>query len=317
MNQRGDDPARPPSGAQHEIGRGTQRAVVCEVGATLRSYAIDGLEMLDGFSAGERSSAGRGEVLAPWPNRLDGGRYAFEGARGQAALDEPEHGNAIHGLVRWLPWGELRGAEDAITLGCTLFPQPAYPWQVELAIEYRLGDEGLTVTTTATNRSAAAAPFGIGFHPYLSVGTAVVNDAAIVIPAARRLLADGRGLPVGDEVVDGTPFDFRAARAIGETVLDTAFTDLARGPDGRARVTLADVGGARAITLWVDAAYRYLMVYTGDTLEPESRRRRGVAVEPMTCPPNAFRTGRQVIRLEPERPWTASWGIEGGEVAAR
>ncbi len=289
---------------------------MCEVGATLRSYSEDGLELLDGFPATERSSAGRGEVLAPWPNRLDGGRYVFHGVTGRAALDEPEHGNAIHGLVRWIPWLALRRAEGAITLGCTLFPQPAYPWQVEVAVEYRLENEGLVATATATNRSEATAPFGIGFHPYLTVGTPTVNEAVVAIPAACRLLSDERGLPVGDEAVEGTPFDLRVPRPIGTAELDTAFTDLARDGDGRARVRLSDPDDRRKVVLWVDTAFDYVMVYTGDTLEPASRRRRGLAVEPMTCPPNALRSGDHVIRLEPDVPWSGSWGIGRGEASA-
>jgi galactose mutarotase-like enzyme len=51
-------------------------------------------------------------------------------------------------------------------------------------------------------------------------------------------------------------------------------------------------------------------VYTGDTLGELQRRRRGVAIEPMTCPPNALRTGTDVIVLQPGHEWTARWGIE-------
>jgi aldose 1-epimerase len=303
-------PARPPSGAQHEIRRGAQRAIVCEVGATLRSYGVDGVAVLDGFGVRERSAGGRGQVLAPWPNRLDAGRYAFEGREGRAALDEPEHGNAIHGFVRWLPWQVSLHTPEAVGLRCTLFPQPAYPWQLDLTVEYRLTDVGLVVTATATNRSDVAAPFGIGFHPYFTVGSDFVDDAHLTIPAARRLLTDERGLPVGDEPVQGTTFDFTAPRAVGNLKLDTAFTDLARGTDGRARARLSHPQGGGVVSLWVDTGFPYLIAYTGDTLELASRRRRGVAIEPMTCPPNAFRSGEHVIRLEPEQQWSGAWGID-------
>src|SRR5262245_19690325 len=136
----------PPSGAQHEIRHGPQRAVACEVGATLRSYAVGGDEVLDGFSVEELSTAGRGQVLAPWPNRLDGGAYTFEGRAGRAALDEPERGNAIHGLVRWLPWQVVGRTEASVELGCVLHPQPGYPWRIELSVAYRLDEDGLSST---------------------------------------------------------------------------------------------------------------------------------------------------------------------------
>jgi aldose 1-epimerase len=300
---------RPASGEQHEVRDGDQLAVACEVGATLRSYTVRGIDVVDGFPLHEPASAGRGQVLAPWPNRLDGGRYAFEGVEGRAALDEPERGNAIHGLVRWLPWRVLASGEGSVELGCALHPQPAYPWDLDLRVEYRLDQAGLTSTTTVTNLSDRPAPFGLGFHPYLTVG-GPIDRAGLQVPARRRLVADERSLPTGEAVpVEGTPFDFVLPRPIGETRLDTAYTELIRGDDGRARVVVASAGGAGVIELWTDPGFPYLMVYTGDTLEPPERRRQGIAVEPMTCPPNAFRTGQDVIRLEPGVSWSGRWGI--------
>jgi len=298
----------PPSGEQHEIRHGDQVVVVTEVGATLRLYSAGGLDVLDGFSVDEPSSAGRGQVLAPWPNRLDGGRYEFGGRSGAAAIDEPELGNAIHGLVRWLPWRLSSKGDDVVALGYVLHPQPACPWRLELGLEYRLAAEGLEVVARATNASAEAAPFGIGFHPYLTMGMPV-DDVRLTIPASRRLTTDDRALPVGEEDVAGTEFDFTASRQVGATRLDTCFTGLARGPDGRARARLESPDGGRGVEVWADEAFGYLQAYTGDTLAPASRRRQAVAIEPMTCPPNAFATGSDVIRLEPGATWSGAWGI--------
>jgi aldose 1-epimerase len=308
LSEKAVRPDHPPPGEQHEIRRGDQVVVVTEVGATLRVYSAGGLDVLDGFSVDEPSSAGRGQVLAPWPNRLDGGRYLFDGRPGAAAIDEPEFGNAIHGLVRWLPWLLDSKTDDAVALGCVLHPQPAYPWRLELGLEYRLVEDGLEVVARATNASAGAAPFGIGFHPYLTVGIPV-DDVRLTIPASRRLATDDRALPVGEEEVAGTEFDFTAGRPVGTTRLDTCFTGLARGSDGRSRARLESADGERDVELWADEAFGYLQVYTGDTLEPASRRRQAVAIEPMTCPPNAFASGVDVIRLEPGASWSAAWGI--------
>jgi aldose 1-epimerase len=296
----------PPSGEQHEIRFGDQVAVVTEVGATLRTYSMGGLDVLDGFGLDEQASAGRGQVLAPWPNRLDGGRYAFGGIEGRAAIDEPERGNAIHGLVRWLPWSAVSSAGDAVTLVCLLDPQPAYPWRLELDLEYRLAADGLTVLASATNASDVAAPFGIGFHPYLTVGTAV-DGALLRLPAPRRLETDERALPVGEEEVAGTAFDFRSAREVGSTQLDTCFTGLTRDADERVRARVE--AGDRVVELWADRGFGYLQAYTGDTLEPASRRRQAIAIEPMTCPPNAFATGTDLIALAPGATWSGRWGI--------
>ena len=93
-----------PSGEQITITRGDQLAVIVEVGGGLRSYSTGGRELVDGYGAHEMSSSGRGQVLIPWPNRLEDGSYEFDGKHHQLPLNEPERRNAIHGLVRWTTW---------------------------------------------------------------------------------------------------------------------------------------------------------------------------------------------------------------------
>ena len=206
------------------------------------------------------------------------------------------------------PVGARARAQNIVTMGCTLHPQPAYPWRLALSIEYRLNRDGLTVKTTATNKDHRAAPFGIGFHPYLSVGTAKIDTVRLRVPARRRLVTGQRGLPVDEAAVTGTDFDFGVGRVVGATELDTAYIDLTRDDEGVARVELDDSEGGRGVTLWMDKRFGYVMVFTGDTLAPDARR-RAIAVEPMSCPPDAFRSGTDLIRLEPGASWSASWGI--------
>jgi aldose 1-epimerase len=297
-----------PSGAQHEIRHGSHRAIVTEVGATLRHYSVADADVIDGFGADEWSPDGRGQVLAPWPNRLDGGKYRFEGRDAQAALDEPELQNAIHGLVRWLPWRTASKSADGVELTCVLHPQPGYPWRLDLQVGYRLDGTGLTVSCRARNASSAPAPFGIGFHPYLTLGTAI-DDAVLRIPATRSLTMDDRGLPIGDESVTGSDLDFTEPKSIGSMRLDTGYTNLVRGADGIARACVATRDNDRGASLWVDPLFRYLMVYTGDKLEAVSRRRRAVAIEPMTCPPNALRSGTDVLKMEPGQSVEGHWGL--------
>jgi len=297
---------RAPSGEQHEISHAGQLAVAVEVGGGLRSYRADGEDVLDGYGEGGRADGGRGQPLIPWPNRLRDGSYEWDGERHQLPLSEPERANAIHGLVRWRNWHPLERGPGRITLGLTLYPTPGYPFTLELEIEYALGDDGLTVTTLATNAGERACPYGVGFHPYLAAG-GLIDDATLMIPAGRVLVTDERAIPTGSADVAGTALDFRGGRELRAIALDHCFTDLRRDDDGRARVTLA--GAQRTLALWQDAAYGHVMVYTGDGLSPE-KRRHGVAVEPMSCPPNAFASGEALVRLEPGERHAAQWGIE-------
>ncbi len=306
-------PTASPTGQQWVIGSGDQEVVITEVGATLRSYTVAGEPVLQGFGPDEWSHAGHGQVLAPWPNRLADGRYEFGGVQARAALDEPDRGNAIHGLVRWLAWSLEAHAQNVVTVRVALHPTPGYPWRVDLRLEYRLARDGLAVTTSATNRGDGPAPFGIGFHPYLTVGADRIDTARLTLPATNRVVTDARGLPTGERfAVAGTEYDFRAGRAIGPTRLDTVFSDLTRDSDGMAVAELADPVSSRAVSLWADDHFRYLVVFTADTLADPAARRSAVAVEPMTCPPDALRTGRDLVVLEPGITWSGRWGVRPG-----
>jgi galactose mutarotase-like enzyme len=278
------------------------------VGATLRSFTVEDRPVVDGFGPAEWSHGGRGQILAPWPNRLGDGRFSFAGVEGRAPLNEPERGNAIHGLVRWMPWRMVGRAQNRVSMACELRPLPAYPFALRLTIEYRLGRDGLVVATEAENFGDADLPFGLGFHPYLTVGTPTVDQLRLTLPAGRRLVTDERGLPTASVPVAGTEYDFTEARLVGVTRLDTGYTGLRRDPDGRARVELDHPDGDGGITLWADERFGYFMVFTGDTLDPASRR-TSLAVEPMTCPPDALRTGTDVTVLRPGSRWTGTWGI--------
>jgi aldose 1-epimerase len=207
-----------------------------------------------------------------------------------------------------MPWRMVGRAQNRVSLACELRPSPAYPFALRLTVEYRLGRDGLTVATEAENLGDADLPFGLGFHPYLTVGTPTVDQVRLTVPADRRLITDDRGIPTGSVAVAGTEFDFTQGRLIGVTRLDTGFTALRRDADGRARVELDHPDGPGGATLWADDRFRYFMAYTGDTLDPASRR-AALAVEPMTCPPDALRSGTDVTVLRPGSRWTASWGI--------
>lgn len=296
------------TGQQLTIGHGEQRAVVVELGAALRSYTVGDRPVLDGFAADDRISGGRGQILVPWPNRIRDGRYSRDGQELQLPLTEPARGNAIHGLLRWSTWRVLEQQDDRVTLGAVVWPQPGYPFHLEVTAAYAIGPDGLSVTLAARNVGDEVAPYGAGQHPYLTAGTDLVDDAVLTLPARERLLTDDRGIPTGSEPVAGTPYDFRSPRPIGELPLDTAFTGLEPGPDGRPVVCLAHPSGAHGTDLWLGDGTTAVQLFTGDTL-PGPRRRRGLAVEPMSCPPDAFRSGTDLVELAPGEQHELRWGL--------
>lgn len=298
------------SGRQFTLRFGDQEAVVTEVGGTLREYRVGGRPVVDGFSPVERSRDGRGQILLPWPNRIDGGRYTFADGENQLPINEIEHGNAIHGLVRWIPWTLQEVTGSSITLAAMIFPQPGYDHLLASVVEYQLSEQGLTVKLVASNRGEEALPFGVGFHPYLVLPLSPVDELELAVPATLRLRADRRGIPVGEPVVvAGSDFDFTTPRRIGRIQLDTTYTGLVRTAAGEAEVRLTDPVSRAGVRLWADQNLPYLQLFTGDTLADPAARRRSLAVEPMSCPPDAFRSGRDLVVLVPGASFTASWGI--------
>ena len=300
-------PPLDPTGQQFSISCGAARATVVEVGGGLRTFDVGERSVLDGFANDEMATSGRGQVLIPWPNRLDGGCYEWEGSTQQVPINEIERSNAIHGLVRFSGWVGNQTSDDRVEMTHTLWPSPGYPFTLALTVAYEISDAALVVTTTAHNIGTGPAPFGAGQHPYLLPPAGVtVDECELMVPAERYLETDARGLPVGSHPVKGSAFDFRTACPIGARQLDTAFTELARDTGGRAHVHLTS--NDQRVTLWMDEHHPYVQVFTGDTL-PATRRRRSVAIEPMTCPPNALATGQDVVRLEPDESFTTIWGL--------
>lgn len=299
----------PPSGRQVAIAHGNSQVRITQVGATLRSYTVDGRGVVDGFGIGERATDGRGQVRAPWPNRLTDGRYRYGDHDCQVPLNEPSRHGAIHGLVRWQDWSRVMHDSASVTLSCAMRPQPGYEWQLDLEVTYALDSGGLAVTFQAVNAGVERAPFGVGFHPYLTLGTTSIDGLDLTVPAATYLDPGGPAERPAMAPVAATPWDFTQPRRIGSIQLDTAFGGLVRGDDRRAVARLDDPDDGRSVQLSVDDTYRYLMVYSGDRVGQPERRRTAVAIEPMTCPPDAFRSGTDVIELDPGESWHGDWGL--------
>jgi len=299
----------PPSGQQYVLTSGDQRAVVTEVGAGLRAYTVGERDIVDGFAEDEMCSIGRGQLLLPWPNRIEDGQYEFAGRMHQTPLTEPARHNALHGLTRWMNWTAAEQAKDRVLMSLVLHPQDGYPFTLRFDVEYRLTAGGLTIRTMATNVGREAAPYGAGHHPYLTVGT-FIDEALLKLPALLRLEANERLIPTGRVLPNrGTAYDFLELRPIGSLKMDTAFANLVPDSDGVVRVHLQAPGGEPRVTLWMEAVYGFLMVYTPDAIPDRKRRRRSIAIEPMTCAPNAFRSSDGLTVLQPGESWTGAWGI--------
>jgi aldose 1-epimerase len=287
------------TGLQYRLTAGAHEATIAEVGAGLREYRFDGVDVTVPYGEAFLPPKGNGGVLVPWPNRLRGGEYTFGGRKFQLPLTEPANRNAIHGLARWTRWTPLAIEPSWVTLAVDLVPQTGWIFEVRVEVTYALHAEtGLSVTTVARNTGGWPAPFGIGFHPYFSTHGAKLADVTVELPAEQRIIMDAAQLPVGDQHVGGTAYDLRRGRKLHTLRLDDAFTGLTSGV---AEVRSHNGGAA----IWFDESFRYAQVFTVEELTPGVP---GVAIEPMTCPPDAFNSGESLIVLEPGASWTGTWG---------
>jgi aldose 1-epimerase len=283
-----------------EVRAGDAVLDVDTVGGGMRGLRVGDWEVLDGYGPGQPHSGRRGHVLAPWPSRIHRGRYEWAGVGHELPVNDAKTHSAIHGLVDKLEWEVTQEQQDRAELSVRVPRQQGYPFDVTVRVRYEIDEDHLDVYLAADNDGDEAAPFGTGMHPYFRCGTDA-DETELRLPVRSQLVLDQNVIPTGEE----SDFDGDLG-VIGDRVLDAALpVHRAAGEE----VATAEIAGpAGRLELAIGPSFRWLVVFTGDTL-PEPDRRRSVAVEPLTCPPNAFATGTDVISLKPGAPWTDHWTL--------
>lgn len=274
---------------------------------------MDGVELVETFPASVTPPFGSGTVLVPWPNRIEDGLWLLDGTPQQLPLTEPELHNALHGLLVSSPYRVTVQTQDSVTLAAPVYPQRGYPFQLHTTVRYELLDDGLRVTHGFRNVGAGRAPVAVGTHPFFKIGGVPTEDLVLTLGAGTRFETDARLNPVREVPVEGTEYDLRAGRRVGELSLDDAFGAVSR-VDGVARHRLTAPDG-RFVELWQDESFGFVQVFTTREFPLPDGPGLAIAIEPMTAPPNAFNSGRGVRWLEPDEDWSVTWGIRYGGAA--
>ncbi len=261
-----------------ELALHEQRAIVDETGAALRAYAVGDRAVVEPSTRGYS-----GTVLAPWPNRVVDGRWTWQGRTYQLDINEPARGHALHGLVHALDWRAVDRAADHVVLEVDLEPQPGWPFPMRLTASYELQPTGLVSRISAENAGDEPCPYGAGTHPYMALRGSAIEDVVVQMEARTYLAVDHRLAPVGK----------RELRDMFRPV-DNAFTDLARPAE--AHVVNPD---GFTTTLWGDETVRWWQLFVEDV----------IALEPMTCAPDALNSGDGIVVLEPGATHTMTWGL--------
>ncbi|HTX71192.1 MAG TPA: aldose 1-epimerase [Rectinemataceae bacterium] len=270
-------------------GRGDELHVL-DLGGTVRELSLSGpgggrgtsLLVRSELDAIEYDPLFRGRLLFPFNDRIPGGRYRFGGAEHRLRVNSPVDGSAIHGFLyrRVMECVGETAEEDCAKLVLRdrigAADEPGYPFPISLRVEYELGPGRCRLGFRLRNVGDSAAPFGLGWHPYFSLG--VPADDLVLTHGGERFVPVGEDLlPLGGlEPVTGSPFDFRTGRRLGKAALDTALCAPADG-----RCTLSRPGGP-GLELAADPA---LFAFTQLYIPPD---RRSVALEPVSSPTDAF-----------------------------
>lgn len=301
----------PLSGTQYTLQADGYVASIAGVGATLRSLTHEGRDLVLPFESDQVRPAFRGAVLAPWPNRVVDGQYYFDGHHHVLALTEPERSHALHGLAAWVTWEPVESASDRVVLRHAIAPQSGYPFQLELTVTYALSEQGLSWEVSALNAGQSRAPYGTGPHPYLIAGEGPVDEWKLTLPAEQVLaVTPDRLIPVDlhdVEEYDGGSLDFRKPREITDTFIDHAFTQITWSEEGAASVDLVAPSGTGVRMSW-ESDCPWIQIHTPHAPGPDAWR-SALAVEPMTCPPDAFNSGTDLVVLGPDQRHTVRWQI--------
>jgi aldose 1-epimerase len=271
------------------------------LGASLRRGGVELLRRVDDLedAAATGSTAGI-PILHPWANRLGGSSYRVAGAevaldRSSPLLHFDERGLPIHGVpwsrLAWTPTASERtrlvarldwDGEELLTI---------FPFRHRVELVATLDPAGLTMETALHAAPDGQVPVSFGFHPYIGLPGLPRADWRLSLPAMRRLTLDGQGIPTGEE----TPFGAFDA-ALGEVAFDDGFALREEG------ALLSLEGGGLRITVELIAGYPYAQVFA----PPDKDY---VALEPMTAPTNALRSGRGLRRVEPGERFRATFRI--------
>ena len=289
---------------------GLIEAQIARVGAALRYLAIDGLQLVEPGEFGSLSPFCEGVIMSPWPNRIDGGKWVYQGRTLELPINLHAQQNANHGLLMDVAYDVVEQGESSVTLGALIHARLGYPFNVYTTVSYELVDSGVKISHTAVNHSAADAPYALGGHPYFKIAGVATEDLFLRSDAETVLVVDERQIPTGTMPTAHSRFDMRAGVRVGDNFYDHDFTDLPRDAEGLAHTYLTAADG-RGFDIWQDAEFKHVVIFTPDFYFAElgQEKRYACAIEPQTSGPNAFNSGDDLTWLKQGQKFVATWGI--------
>ncbi|WP_330984182.1 MULTISPECIES: aldose-1-epimerase [Enterobacterales] len=273
------------SGTTIALQAGEYQAQIVTVGAGLASLTHRGRHVVIPHPPEAMPLAHLGKVLIPWPNRIANGSYQHEGVTLTPAINDRAGNAAIHGLLAWQNWQIVEQSTAHVVLSAFLPPNYGYPFMLAAEVTYRLDEQtGLSARLLSKNIGDTTAPYGAGVHPYLTCNLQSVDGCELRLPVCQIF-----DVATSRYYTDKT-LDFQQTKVIGNTCIDHTFNVPQHEAQWEVRLTHPQTG----MSVWLRSGQPWIQVYSGEKLQ-----RRGLAVEPMSCPPDAFNSGIDRLWLQP------------------
>lgn len=302
-----------PLAGLHLLRVGDVSAAVSPRAAALRSLIVDGVDLVEPTMSFVDPPGMAGAILAPWPNRVEGARWWHRGEELRLGVTEPELGHANHGLLAGTDFDVIERHPEQMVLRARIVEPPGYPFRLDVAVRYRLRPDGVAVTIAVRNTGTTAAPFAVGAHPYLRYGSAA-DALELALDADLAFELDRTHIPRSRFPVAGTPWDLRSGRPVHDVPAHATFE---RSTSPRALVHSLTAADGRGVDLRADPDFRFTQLYVAPALATDDGPRQAIALEPMTAPPNALRTGEGLRDLAPAATWSAGYDIRLRQPSSR
>jgi aldose 1-epimerase len=274
------------------------KKLYCNIKNNFRHNIIDGFQSFEQLQQNEKS---RGIFLIPFPNRIKDGKYSFDGTAYQLSINKPKEQNAIHGFI-WNRKFELTetvlNEHDATTKFHNQYSgdYTGYPFPFDTELNFRLTENELKISVAIVNTGNKNMPFGMGWHPYFTFQKNV-NNLYLQIPYSEILEADERMIPTGKRKRCN---QFNELKKIDDTLFDTCFQFSENNKTYETKLVNSE--NETSVILWQDTKFQYVQIY----IPPE---RNSIALEPMTCPANAFNSKENLLVLKPNEKFEGSFGV--------
>jgi aldose 1-epimerase len=262
-------------------------------------------------------------VLFPFPNRIRGGRFRWDGKDYQLPVNDEAKKNANHGFALRHPWRVLGQGSDETGAWVTGAwqaskdaPEVLSLWPADHAIQmtYRLGSDRLHLDIEVHNPDRVPLPFGLGFHPYFRIPFAPSADAAhckVSVPA-RAMWKLEHSLPTGEREPVPPSCDLNTLTDYRGLQLDNVLTDLPAAADMDGLQERAAVEGAPGVVVRMGCSpvFREMVVFTPP-------HRQAFCAEPYTCTTDAINLQQKgidagLIVLQPGQRWQAALELRVG-----